>query len=94
MNARTYGIFGLAALGLALAGPVHAAPDFADGLIILVKQDRYDDRDVRRDDRYDDRRSIRRDDDDDDYGTGYERRKQKRDDRDDDDDDDRRRPRR
>ncbi|MEW6120009.1 MAG: hypothetical protein AB1593_07965 [Pseudomonadota bacterium] len=92
MNARHYGIFGLAALGLVLTAPVHAAPDYLDGLIILVKTDRYDDRDVRRDDRYDDRRSLKRDDDDDDdYGTGYERRKQKRNDRDDDDDDRRRR---
>lgn len=93
MNARHYGIFGLAALGLVLTAPVHAAPDYLDGLIILVKKDRYDDRDVRRDDRYDDRRSLKRDDDDDDddYGTGYERRKQKRNDRDDDDNDRRRR---
>ncbi len=92
MNTRHYGIFGIAALALALAAPAHATPDFPQGLIILVKKDRYDDRDYRRDNRHEDRRSLRRDhDDDDDYGTGYERRKQKRDDRNDDDDDRRRR---
>ena len=92
MNARTYGMFGIAALTLALAAPVQAAPDILDGLIILAKKDRSDERDVRRDERYDDRRSLTRDDDEsDDYGTGYERRKQKRDDRDGDDDRKRRR---
>lgn len=90
MNARLKEMIGLATLGLALAAPVQAAPDFPDGLIILVRQDRYDDRDTRRDTRNEDRRSLKRDDDDQ-YGTGYERRKQKRDDR---NDDDRRRLRR
>ena len=85
MNARTYGFFGLAALGWALAAPVHAAPDFSGDPIVLVKQDRDDDREVRRDDRADDRRNLKRDDKDD-YGIGYERRKQKRDGRDEDDD--------
>jgi hypothetical protein len=90
MNARTYGMFGIATLTLALAAPVQAAPDILDGLIILAKQDRSDERDVRRDDRSDERRNLKRDDDDE-YGTGYERRKQKRDDRDGDDDRKRRR---
>lgn len=78
MNARHYGIFGLTVLGLALAAPVHAIPDRFDGPVVVVKNDRYEGREDRRDDRHKDRRSLKRDDDD--YGTGYERRKQKRDD--------------
>ncbi|MFN3716660.1 MAG: hypothetical protein ACK4R8_08055, partial [Thiobacillus sp.] len=92
MNTRYYGIFGIAALALAIAAPAHAAPDFPYGPIILVKKNRDEDRDYRRDSRPEDRRSLMRDDGHDDaYGTGYERRKQKRDDRGDDDDDRRRR---
>lgn len=83
MNARQLGIFGLAALGLALAAPVRAAPDWMDASFIVVKRDRADEvRQDRRDERGDDRRNVRRDGDDerDAYGYGYERRKQKHDD--------------
>lgn len=90
MNARLTGMIGLAALGLALAAPAHAAPDFPGGLIIMVKKDRYEDRDARRDERSDERRNLTRDEDDGQYGTGYERRQQKRDDRKESEDDRRR----
>jgi len=86
MNTRQLGIFGLAALGLALAAPVHAAPDFMDGAFIVVKRDRseeirQDQRDARRDERRDERRATRRDanrEDPQGYGYGYERRQQQR----------------
>ncbi len=90
MNTRQLGIFGWVLLGLALATPVQAAPDFLDGVIIVAKRDHDDARDDRRDHRPSDRRKLKRDDDDEGaYGYGYERRKQKRDD---DDDDQPRRP--
>lgn len=89
MNARHTCLYGLAALGLALAAPVHAMPDFLQDRVILVKQDRVEERDARRDDRGD-RRSIRRDDQSG-YGTGFERRQSKRDRHDESDDDRRRR---
>jgi len=91
MNTRQLAIFGLAALGLALAAPVQAAPDSMEASFVVAKNDRNDNfRDDRRDDRKDDRRNLKRDDDDRDaYGYGYERRKQKHDD----DDDDRNRSR-
>lgn len=81
MNTRHIGIFGLAALGLALAAPVHAAPNFVDGLIVVAKRDREEVRDARRDDRKEDRRAQRQNAERDDaqgYGYGYERRQQQR----------------
>ena len=83
MNARQLGIIGLAALGLALAAPVQAAPDFMDGAFIVAKRDRDDEtrRDVRRDERRDDRRASRREAEREEpqgYGYGYERRQQHR----------------
>lgn len=82
MNTRQLGIFGLAALGLALAAPVQAAPDFMDGAFIVAKRDRGDEvrqdrRDVRRDDRRADRHEAEGDEPDR-YGYGYERRQQQR----------------
>lgn len=85
MDTRQLGIFGLAALGLALAAPVHAAPDFIDGAFIVATRDRGDEvrqdqRDPRTDPRRDERRDVRRDrgDEPQGYGYGYERRQQQR----------------
>ena len=82
MNARQLGMFGLAALGLALTVPVQAAPDFMDGAFIVAKRDRADEvRPDPRDARTDDRRGNRRDAEREEprgYGYGYERRQQKR----------------
>ena len=86
MNTRQLGVFGLAALGLALAAPVYATPDFMDGAFIMAKRDRADEvrqdqRDSRRDERRDERRDARRDRGDEPregYGYGYERRQQQR----------------
>jgi len=82
MNARQLGIFGLAALGLALAAPVQAAPDFMDGAFIVAKRDRADEvRQDRREARKDDRRAARREAEREEpqgYGYGYERRQQQR----------------
>ena len=80
MNARQLGMFGLAALGLAVAAPVHAAPDFMDGAFIVAKRDRADEvrpdpRDARKDDRASKREAR---DEPQGYGYGYERRQQKR----------------
>ncbi|MCL5059619.1 MAG: hypothetical protein M1449_03340 [Candidatus Thermoplasmatota archaeon] len=82
MNARQLGMFGLAALGLALAAPVQAAPDFMDGAFIVAERDRADeDRQDRRDARKDERRAPRREagrEEPQGYGYGYERRQQQR----------------
>lgn len=87
MNARQLGLIGLAALGLALAAPVHAAPDFMESAFIVVQRDRSDRTDARRHDRRDtrDTRDTRQDDRRDvgreesrGYGYGYERRQQQR----------------
>ena len=80
MNTRQTWIFGLAALGLALAVPVQAAPDFMDGAFIVAKRDRADEvrpdpRDARKDDRASKREAR---DEPQGYGYGYERRQQKR----------------
>jgi len=81
MNTRKTWIFGLAALGLALAAPVQAAPDFMDGAFIVAKRDRADEarqdpRDARRDDRRASKREAR--DEPQGYGYGYERRQRER----------------
>lgn len=92
MNTRHRGWIGLAALGLALAGPVHAAPDYLDGAFIVAKRERGEDvRPAPRGDRRDaprDRREAEREEPRG-YGYGYERRQQHRN-----EGDDRRRDRR
>ena len=82
MNARQIGIFGVAALGLAVAAPVLAAPDFMNGAFIVAKRDRTDEarqdpRDVRKDDRRASRREAEHEEPQG-YGYGYERRQQQR----------------
>jgi hypothetical protein len=89
MNARQLGILGLAALGLALAAPVQAAPKFMDGAFIVVSQN--DPADEARRDRREasngappegnKRRASKRDatrEEPQGYGYGYERRQQQR----------------
>ena len=88
MNTRQTWIFGAAALGLALAAPVQAAPDFMDGAFIVAKNDRGDAvrqeaRDPRKDDspEGDKRRAAKREtvrEEPQGYGYGYERRQQQR----------------
>ena len=87
MNTQKTWIFGLAALGLALAAPVQAAPDFMDGAFIVAKNERGDEiqpdpRGARKDEqpreegrRSGSRREAKRDEPEG-YGYGYERRKQ------------------
>ena len=80
MNKRQLWIFGLATLGLALAGPVQAAPDYMDGAFIVAKRDQPDE--VRPDQnaaRKDKRRAAKREAEREEpqgYGYGYERRQQ------------------
>ncbi len=73
---------GLATLGLALAAPVQAAPNFMDGAFMVAKRDQADEaHQDRRDSRRDDRRNARRDAEREEpqgYGYGYERRQQER----------------
>jgi len=80
MNARHTFIFGLAALGLAVAAPVQAAPDLMDGAFIVAKRDRGDEvRPDPRDARKDARRAAKREagrEEPQGYGYGYERRRQ------------------
>ena len=87
MNARTPLTFGMAALGLALVAPAHAASDVhLYGAFIVARQD--NERDARRtarEPRRDERRAQERDaqpeagpDNERGYGYGYERRQQKR----------------
>lgn len=82
INTRHIGFLGLAALGLAMAVPVQAAPDFMQGAFIVAKRDRVDEvRPDRRDDRMDSRRDSRREAEREEphgYGYGYERRQQQR----------------
>ncbi len=81
MNARQLWISGLTALGLALAAPVQAAPDWMDGAFIVAKRDRGDEvRPDQRDARKDERRASKREAEAEEpqgYGYGYERRQQK-----------------
>jgi hypothetical protein len=81
MNTRQLWISGLAALGLALAAPVQAAPDLMDGAFIVAKRDRGDEvRPDRRDARRDERRAAGHEagtEEPKGYGYGYERRRQK-----------------
>lgn len=80
--ARKSWVIGLAALGLAVAAPVQAAPDFINGAFIVAKQDRGDEtRTDQRDAGKDARRTSKRKTDRDEpegYGYGYERRQQQR----------------
>jgi hypothetical protein len=81
LNTRQLGFFGLAALGLALAAPVQAAPDYMDGAFVVAQRDRGDEarrdkRDAGKDDRRRPRREAEREDPQG-YGYGYERRHQK-----------------
>ena len=82
MIKRQRWIFGLATLGLALAAPVHAAPDFMDGSFIVAKRDQADEaRPDRNDARKDKRRASKREAEREEpqgYGYGYERRQQER----------------
>lgn len=86
MTTRHNWVFGLAALGLAVAIPVQAAPDYRNDVFVVAKRDRADEgrqnsRDTRRDERRDDRRDARRKDvreEPEGYGYGYERRQQRR----------------
>lgn len=81
MNTRQLWISGLAALGLALAAPVQAAPDLMDGAFIVAKRERGDEvRPDRRDARKDERSAPRHEAEPEEprgYGYGYERRRQK-----------------
>ena len=81
MNSRYSGLFGLAAIGLALAGPVQAAPVFMNDAFIVAQRDRGDDvrqgpRDSRRNERAAPRRGVEREEPRG-YGYGYERRHQR-----------------
>ncbi|MBW8363766.1 MAG: hypothetical protein K0M39_04375 [Rhizobium sp.] len=85
MNTRRNWIVGLAGLGLVIAVPVQAAPNFMDGVVIVAKRDRADEaRQDARDGRMDERRNTRRDarrdrgDEPQGYGYGYERRQQRK----------------
>lgn len=87
MIKRKSWIFGAATLGLLLAAPVQAAPDFLNGAFVIAKRDqaeetRPDKRELRRDERRDPRREVERDEPRG-YGYGYERRQQRQDERDD-----------
>jgi hypothetical protein len=83
MNARHNWIFGLAGLGLVIAAPVQAAPDFLGDVIIVAKRDqaedaRPDSRDSRQDKRG--RRESKREVESEEpqgYGYGYERRQRR-----------------
>ena len=87
INKRQPWIFGLAALGLALAAPAQAAPDFMDGAFIVAKNDRGDEvrpdqRDTRKGEQASEggkRRASGREAEREEpqgYGYGYERRQQ------------------
>ena len=83
MTTRHNWIFGLAGLGLAIAAPAQAAPNyFMEDVIILAKRDQADDarkdpRDACKDERRDSHREAVREEPEG-YGYGYERRQQKR----------------
>ena len=81
MNTRQLWISGLTVLGLALAAPVQAAPDWMDGAFIVAQRDRSDEvRPGQRDARKDEHRATKREAEAEEpqgYGYGYERRQQK-----------------
>jgi hypothetical protein len=86
MNTRHYWLIGLASLGLTLAIPVHAAPEFMNGGFIVAERDQANDarmnrREGRREARRDERPAPGRDAERDEprgYGYGYERRQKQR----------------
>ena len=82
MIKRLIGITGLATLGLALAAPVQAAPNFMDGAFMVAKREQADEvRQDPRDSRRDKRRSTQSEaapEEPQGYGYGYERRQQER----------------
>lgn len=82
MITRPTGLLALATLGLVLAAPVQAAPNFLEGSFMVARRDRSDDvRQDAREQRKDERRSSRREVERDapqGYGYGYERRQQER----------------
>lgn len=82
MDTRCTRIVGLAALGLVIAAPVQAAPQFTDPMFLVAARDRGEEiRQDRRDERRDERRGLRRDverEGPQGYGYGYERRQQQR----------------
>ena len=87
MNARNNLILGAAVLGLALAAPVQAAPDFIEGSFIVAKRDqpdetRQDKREPRKSDRRDAKHEAERETPPG-YGYGYERRQQEKNEQDD-----------
>jgi len=83
MNTRHNWIFGLAGLGLVIAVPVQAAPDFLGDVIIVAKRDQAEDaRPDLRDGRQDKagRRESKREVESEEpqgYGYGYERRQRR-----------------
>jgi hypothetical protein len=83
MNARHNWIFGLTGLGLVMAAPVQAAPDFLGDVIIVAKRDqaedaRQDSRDSRKDKtgRRESKREVESEEPQG-YGYGYERRQRR-----------------
>lgn len=78
MNSRHNGILGLTVLGLALAGPVHAAPDFMDDAFIVARAEgaHQGPRDARKNERSTPQRGVEREEPRG-YGYGYERRHQR-----------------
>jgi len=83
MNAQHNWIFGLAGLGLVIAAPVQAAPDFLGDVIIVAKRDqaedaRPDSRDGRKDKagRRESKREVESEEPQG-YGYGYERRQRR-----------------
>ncbi|MHB1084428.1 MAG: hypothetical protein ACYCZA_06275 [Thiobacillus sp.] len=82
MIKRSLWIFGLATLGLALAAPVQAAPDFMNGSFTVARNDqadgaRPDQQDARQDKRRSPKHEAEREEPQG-YGYGFERRQQKR----------------
>lgn len=80
MNTRQLWIFGLTTLGLALAAPVQAAPDWMDGALIVAQRDRGDGIRPGQRDARDERRASKHEAEAKEaqgYGYGYERRQQK-----------------
>ena len=87
MKTRNNLIFGAAVLGLALAAPVQAAPDFIEGSFVVAKRDQPDEA---RQDKREHRKSERRDagheagrETPSGYGYGYERRQKEKNEQDD-----------
>ena len=83
MKTQKIWIFGLATLGLALAVPVQAAPDFMEGAFMVAKNDkggdlREDARDAGKDKRGSSKKSKAEREESQGYGYGYERREQER----------------